>query len=147
MARRSAIVPHPLTNFITDNILQARHDARLTLRAPHVDSPQSTPNAVLPPQNSDISVADSSRISKDDPNDLHLSRLSNNVSFGFSFLDEPSEQHDMKRSPGEEDDDQENHQDDPYYTPPKHDSGPEINDALGRLLVFKDAPRHNRRGH
>ena len=170
MARRSSIVPHSLTNFITENLPQARHDDRLTLYATHSDSPQSTGNPVVSRQNSDISDADRSRISKHDPNDLDNPRLSDDTFFGFSSLDERriskrgphdaddrahaagppthllsflDEPHVVKLSPGEEDIDQENELDDLYDTPPKRD----INNLLkGTLLIFKNAPGHNRRG-
>ena len=79
MPRRSAIVTHPLTNIITDNLAQAQHDDRLTLRTAYVDSPRSIRNPVILPEDSKFSVADRSRISNHDPK---------NQGDGFSFLDE-----------------------------------------------------------
>lgn len=161
MPRRSRIVPHPLTDFITDNVPQARHEDKLTLRGAHVDSPQSTHNSI----SSDISVADRSRIGKHGPNDLDNARLSDDILLDFSFLDErriskrgphdandpmhlaippkaglsfSDEPHVMKRSPGEEDDDKENRQDDTNYTPPKQDKYSQVK---GGLFIFKDGPR------
>ena len=131
MPRRSTIVPHPLTKVTIDNLPQARHEDGLTLRTAHVDSPQSTRNPAVSPKNSDISVADGSRISKHSPSDPDSQRLVVDTSSSFE-----EEWIDMKRSPGEEDD--ENEQDDHYYTPPKQDND--------HLLVFKDAPSRKRRG-
>ena len=165
-------MPHSLTDFITDNLPQAQHGDRLTLRTAHVDSTRPIPNPAISPKNSRISVAERSRIDKPDPSDLDASKQSNKIlGFGISFLDEPrigkrsphnandpthltaapkaglsssDEPHVMKRSPNEGDDDQENGQEDPNDTPPsKYDDN---NLPFSRLLVFGDAPRHHRRG-
>ena len=166
MPRRSTIVPHPLTNFMIENLPRARHDDRIILNTAHIDSTRSTGNPVVSPKNSDISVTARSHTSKHDPNHLKNSGLADDISFSFSFLDERriskrgphnakdrkhvalppkhllsylGEPHIGKRSPGEDDN--------PYYTPPKQDKDFNIDDGYkGRLFMFKDAPRHNRRG-
>ena len=164
-------MPHLLTNLIIDNPPQPRHDDRPSPHTTHVDYPQPTHIPVVPPRNSDISVADKSRVSKHDPNDPDNPRLSDDTFFGFSFLDErriskrdrrdvnspvqltlppksgfslSDKPHITERSPDEEDDDQDNGQGDQYYTPRQQDSDTEIKKLATNLMIFKDAPHQKR---
>ena len=145
MPHRSAIVTHPLTNIITDNLAQAQHDDRLTLHTAYVHSLRSIRNPVILPEDSNFLVADRSRISKHDPknqgdefsildelrirkpsphdaNDLMQSAF--HPKPGSSFSDEP---HITERSPGGEDDEQDKEQDD-------HDELPKIPKFLSNFL-------------
>ena len=157
MPRNSAIVTHPLTNFVTDNLAQAQHDDRLTLHTVHVDSPRSIRNPVILPEDSNFSVADSWRISKHHPKNqadefsfldkLRISKRSPHDANGlmqsavhpkpdFSLLDKP---HITERNPGGEDDEQDSEQDD-------QDENPEIKDFPLRLWIFGDGRQHKRGG-
>ena len=149
MPRNSAIVTHPLTNFVTDDLAQAQHDDRLTLHAVHVDSPRSIRNPVSLPEDSVFSVADSSRISKHHPKNqadefsfldkLRISKRSPQDAHGlmqsavhpkpeFSSSDEP---HITERNPGGEDDEQDSEQDD-------QDEHPELKNLSLELWIFGD---------
>lgn len=137
MSRRSTIRTHPLINDITGDLAQAQHHDGLTPHTAHANFPRSIRKPVVPPKNSDILVADTSRITEHDPNDPDNSRLSDDAQLGVSFLDErriskrgprdadgpvhltisPKHRvpfldnpHVMKRSPDEETEDQDNGQ-------------------------------------